>query len=146
MRLPVSLTDAVARLRARVAAAGEKVRSRVSHINVRLTRRAGSPRVLIGYLGLVTTAVTMLAPPLTYAVFSTLQLYQRAEEQATLGARHIEVQLPRRSAVDWLNQVSISVLHATRRSHGVVVASWVTADDGSVVMFQGVPSTWPDMS
>ena len=95
MRLPVSLTDAVAQLRARVAAAGEKVRSRVSHINVRLTRRAGSPRVLIGYLGLVTTAVTMLAPPITYAVFSTLQLYQRAEEQATLGARHIEVQLPR---------------------------------------------------
>ena len=145
MRLPVSLTDAVAQLRARVAAAGEKVRSRVSHINVRLTRRAGSPRVLIGYLGLVTTAVTMLAPPLTYAVFSTLQLYQRAEEQATLGARHIEVQLPRRSAVDWLNQVSISVLHATRRSHGVVVASWVTANDGTVVMFQGVPSTWPEI-
>jgi diguanylate cyclase (GGDEF)-like protein len=139
------LTEVVARLRHRVAAAGGKVGGGISRINARLTRGAGSPRALIGYLGLVTTAITMLAPPATYAVIGMLQLHQRAEEQATLGARHIEIQLARQSAADWLNQVSISVLSATRRSDSVVVASWVTAGDGTVVMFQGASAAWPEL-
>ena len=32
-----------------------------------------------------------------------------------LGARHVEVQLTTRS-LDWLNQVSINVLHATQHA------------------------------
>ena len=105
------------------------VGSRVARINARLTRRAGSPRALIGHLGIVTTASPSLAPPITYAAISTLQLQQRAEEQAMLGARHVEVQLPqqerRRPAQPGLDQ------RAARhpQPHSVVVASWVTDDD-----------------
>ena len=47
-------------------------------------------------------------------VISALQLQQRAEEQAMLGARHVEVQLTQQERIDRLNQVSINVLHATR--------------------------------
>jgi len=121
------------------------LRGELALLNARVTKWAGSPRALIGHLGLVTTAITMLAPPLTYTLISAGQLRQRATEQATLGARHIEVQLGQQNAVDRLKQVSISVLHATRSPDSAVVASWVTADDGTVLMFQGAPTTWPEI-
>ena len=62
-----------------------------------------------------------------------------------LGARHVEVQLTQQGSVDRLNQVSINVLHATRSPNSVVAASWVTDDAGRTLMFQGRPTSWPEM-
>ncbi len=117
----------------------------IARVNARLTRRAASPRALIGQLGIITTCVTIFAPPITYATISALQLQQRAEEQTMLGARHVEVQLTQQGSVDRLNQVSINVLHATRSPNSVVAASWVTDDAGTTLMFQGRPTAWPEM-
>ena len=37
-----------------------------ARVNARLTRRAGSPRALIGQLGIITTCITIFAPPIIY--------------------------------------------------------------------------------
>jgi len=104
-----------------------------------------SPRALIARLGLITTCVTVLVPPLAYAALATFQLAQRASEQAALGARHIEVQLPKQQASDWLNQVSIDALHAIRTHNSIVVASWITDKNNATLMFQGETAWWPEI-
>src|SRR5207244_592230 len=66
-------------------------------------------------------------------------------EQATLGARHVEVQLTSQHSVDWVNQVLVNVVHATRTPHSVVVASWLTDARGAMLMFQGQSGWWPEI-
>ena len=140
-----SIANALAGLRERSANAWANVGNSISRANVWVTRGAGSPRALIGHLGIITTCLTILAPPITYAVISAFQLQQRAEEQATLGARHVEVQLTQPGTADRLNQVSINVLHATHSPNSVVAASWVTSSDGAMLMFQGRSTSWPEI-
>jgi diguanylate cyclase (GGDEF)-like protein len=145
MGMSILLANAVARVLRGPAEAWGRARRRIARINARLTRRVGSPRALIGQLGIVTTCITIVAPPMTYAAISTLQLQQRAGEQAMLGARHVEVQLSNQVGLDRLNQVSINVLHATSSPHSVVTASWVTDETGKILMFQGRSAAWPEM-
>src|SRR5262245_16348590 len=137
MAASFALADGIARMMRAPAEAWARARGRVARINARLTRRAGSPRVLIGQLGMITTCITVLAPPLTYATIGAMQLQQRAEEQAMLGARHVEVQFSNQAGLDRLNQVSINVLHATSSPSTVVVATWVTDETGKILVFQG---------
>jgi diguanylate cyclase (GGDEF)-like protein len=141
-----------ANARARLRDAWAQACGSLARVNVRLTRRAGSPRALtgspralIGQLGIITTCITIFAPPITFAIISALQLQQRAEEQAMLGARHVEVQLTHQGSLDRLNQVSINVLHATSNPNSVVVASWVTDSAGATLTFQGRTASWPEM-
>jgi diguanylate cyclase (GGDEF)-like protein len=122
------------------------LRRAVTRVNRLVTRRIGSPRLFIGRLGIITTCVTIFAPPATYVALATLQLQQRAAEQATLGARNVEVQLTRQHGPDWVNQVLINVVHATRTPHSVVVASWLTDTKGTTVMFQGQSAFWPEIT
>jgi diguanylate cyclase (GGDEF)-like protein len=109
-----------------------------------VTHGARAPRALIARLGLITTCITIIAPPLAFLVLALFQLQVRAAEQAKLGARHIEVQLMQHHSADWLNRVSINVLHATQGANSLVVASWLTDKNGTTLMFQGGPAWWPE--
>jgi diguanylate cyclase (GGDEF)-like protein len=144
MRRPIFIADTRRWLRQRLADAWAAACNTVFRANARLTKGAGSPRVLIGHLGIITTCVTIFVPPITYAVLGVVQLQQRAVEQANLGARHVEVQLAQQQSIDWFNQVSINVLHATRGPNGIVVASWLTDKKGATLMFQGERASWPE--
>ena len=131
MRGPVLVADICRWLRLRPAYAWAAARTAVFRANARLTKGAGAPRVLIGHLGIVTTCITIFAPPIIYVVLGVIQLQQRAIEQANLGARHVEVQLTQQQSIEWLNHVSINVLHATRGPNSIVVASWLTNKSGA---------------
>ena len=132
--------ESLAALRAYCVATASRAATRGS-------RSAGSPRALISRLGLIITCITVFVPPIAYAVLGTLQLQERAADQASLGARHVEVQLEnlRSGSIDWLSQVSINVLHATRGPNGIVTASWLTDKAGTTVMFKGEPNAWPEL-
>jgi diguanylate cyclase (GGDEF)-like protein len=144
MRNPVFVADTRRWLWRRLADAWAATRNTVFRAKASLPKGPGSPRVLIGHLGIITTCVTIFVPPITYAALGAIQLQQRALEQANLGARHVEVQLTQRQSIDWLNQVSINVLHATRGPNSVVVASWLTDKNGATLTFQGEPASWPE--
>ena len=118
---------------------------RIAQLNMRLRKRIVSPRTLIARLGVIVACITIVAPPAMYALVSASQLQQRALEQASLGARHVEVQLAKKETIDWLTQVSISVLHATQGANSSVVASWVTNTAGETLMFQGRSAWWPEV-
>ena len=68
------------------------VSRRIAELRVRLRKRVASPRKLISRLGVAVTCITVVAPPALLRVISTNQLRQHALEQASIGARHIEVQ------------------------------------------------------
>jgi diguanylate cyclase (GGDEF)-like protein len=144
MRGPVFVADTRRWLRRGLVDAWAAACNAVFRANARLTKGAGSPRVLIGHLGIITTCITIFAPPITYAVLGVIQLQQRAIEQANLGARHVEVQLAQQRSIDWFNQVSINVLHATHSPNSIVVASWLTDKNGATVTFQGDRAWWPE--
>src|SRR5262249_28276797 len=74
-----------------------------------------------------------------------VELRQRAVEHASLGARHVEVQLTQHPTVDWVNLVSINVLRATRGANGSVVASWLADSSGRTVTFDGVRPSWAEI-
>jgi diguanylate cyclase (GGDEF)-like protein len=112
----------------------------------RLRRRMSSPRTAIARLGAIVACITVLAPPIVYALMTFDHLQQRAEEHASLGASHIEVQLARTGTIDWLTQVSISVVQATQGGTSPVVASWVTDTSGTSLMFQGRSPWWPEIT
>jgi diguanylate cyclase (GGDEF)-like protein len=136
--------------RKRSALIGARMRRVAARANRRLTNRVGSPRVFIGRLGLIVTCATIFAPPAAFVVMATLQLQQRAAEQATLGARHVEVQLTYQQgadqqSADWINHVLTKVVHATRTPHSVAVASWLTDAQGQLLMFQGESAWWPEL-
>ena len=76
-----------------VAIAWQTGRRWVSHLHWRLRSRIRSPRAAIARLGTIVAWITVVAPPATYAWITFDQLQQRAEEQAALGARYVEVQL-----------------------------------------------------
>ena len=145
MRDPILPADVIAWLRPRLTDPWAGARQLVSRINVRLTRRVRSPRAFIGCLGLITTCITIFAPPITYAMLGTLWLQERAVEQASLGARHVKVQLDQQKSADALNQISINVLHATRGPDGIVMASWLTDKNGTILTFRGEPARWPEL-
>ena len=142
---PLLSGDTRERVRNRLAQAWGVVARGLSRGNTRLKTGASWPRTLIGRLGLVTTGMTIFVPPLAYALLGTLQLQQRAHEQAALGARYIETQLALQTSVDGVSHVSTSVLHAVRSSSGIVVASWLTDRKGTVLTFQGEPAAWPEL-
>jgi diguanylate cyclase (GGDEF)-like protein len=96
-------------------------------------------------VGAIVAVVTIVAPPAIYAWVAMQQLQQRALEHASIGARHVEVQLPKHETIDWLTQVSINVLHATQGANSSLTASWVTDTGGSILMFQGRPVRWPEV-
>ena len=112
--------------------------------HARLRKRIVSPRGFISRLGIVTTCITIFLPPIAFALLSTYDLRHDAIEQASLGARHVEMQLTMERAKDSLTQVSINVVHATARPNSAVVASWLTDKDGLTVMFRGESAWWPD--
>ena len=132
------------RLGLKLALARARARERIFHSN---TRRKGnvSPRTLIGRLGIITTCIAVLVPPIIYAVVSTYQLKERAAEQAAVGALFFAVQLAREGAIDGLTQTSSSVLHASNQATEVVTASWLTDKDDTVVMFAGDRARWPEL-
>jgi diguanylate cyclase (GGDEF)-like protein len=111
---------------------------------MRMRKRIISPRALIAGLGTTVACITILAPPALYAWVSTNQLRQHALEQASIGARYIEVQLSRKETIDWLAQASMNVLHATQGAKSSIAASWVTDTAGGALMFQGQPAWWPE--
>ena len=123
-----------------------RLRRSIARVNRLLTRRVGSPRAFIGRLGLIITCATIIAPPAAFLTVATLQLRQRAAEQATLGARHVEVQLTYQHGADWVNQVLVNVVHATRTPHSVVIASWLTDAQDKMLMFQGETAWWPELT
>ncbi len=82
-------------------------------------------------MGTAVACITILAPPALYAWVSTNQLRQHALEQASIGARHIEVQLSKKETIDWLAQASMNVLHATQGAKSSIAASWVTDTSGA---------------
>jgi diguanylate cyclase (GGDEF)-like protein len=135
---------AVKRVRRILAVAWKKPRRIASDSNTRLRKRFVSPRASIARLGIITTCTIIFAPPILYAVLSAQQLQQRAMEHASVGARHVEVQLTNGSAVDRLNEVSTSVLHATAGADSSVTATWVTDIRGTTLMFQGQSAWWPE--
>jgi diguanylate cyclase (GGDEF)-like protein len=117
---------------------------RIFHSNARLIKNI-SPRTLISRLGIITTCITALVPPIIYAVVSTHQLKERAAEQAAVGALFFAVELAREGAIDGLTQTSSSVLHASNQATEVVTASWLTDKDDTVVMFAGDRARWPEL-
>jgi diguanylate cyclase (GGDEF)-like protein len=142
----LAIARAWQRARRRSARWWAVLRRAYSRANRRLARRVGSPRVLIGRLGLIITCATIFAPPAAFLAVAMHQLQERAAEQAMLGARNVEVQLSHKRDGDWINQVLINVVHATRTPHSVVVASWLTDARGNLVMFQGQPAGWPELT
>jgi diguanylate cyclase (GGDEF)-like protein len=143
--MSVPPADIIAWLRSRLVALHSEARQLDARANTRMARRVRSPRAFIGRLGLVTTCITILAPPVTYAMLATLHLQERAVEQASLGARHVEVQLNQQTAADRFDQISVNVLHATRGPDGIVMASWLTDKNDTILMFQGEPARWPEI-
>jgi diguanylate cyclase (GGDEF)-like protein len=99
---------------------------------------------LISRLGLITTCLTIVVPPIAFALLGFYHLQQRAGEQATLGARHLEVQLLRGRSPDWLTQASINVLRGARDSN--IAASWISDSSNNVLMFQGGTTVWPEVA
>ncbi|MBX9591352.1 MAG: hypothetical protein K2X43_18850, partial [Hyphomonadaceae bacterium] len=110
-----------------------------------LRKRVASPRKLIARLGVIVALITALAPPVLYALISVNQLQQHVIEQASIGARHVEVQLNRKDGVDWLAQTSMNVLHATQGAKSSIAASWITDAAGAMLMFQGHSVWWPEL-
>jgi diguanylate cyclase (GGDEF)-like protein len=145
MGKPISWQRQVQRTQRKLALALTGARRAASLYRPQLSRRFASPRTLIARLGVITMCVTIFAPPSIYALLSAHQLRQRAGEQAAVGARHIEVQLARDGHVDWINQVSMSVLRATSSGDSPVIASWVTNKAGATLMFQGGSAWWPEL-
>ena len=122
-------------------------RAPLRKLQARLRTRFASPRTVIARLGAIVAAITVVAPPVFYAWIAFSQLQQRADEQASLGARHLEAQMGRgEKAIDWMTQIAINVVVATQRADSPLVASWVTDATGGTVMFQGRSPWWPELS
>jgi diguanylate cyclase (GGDEF)-like protein len=134
------------RLGSTAAVACASALRRVGEVKTRWRHRTITPRTLIARVGAIVAAITIVAPPTIYAWVAAHQLQQRAFEQASVGARHVEVQLTLKESIDWLTQVSINVLHATQDADSPVAASWVTDATGRTLMFQGNAVWWPEVS
>ena len=80
-----------------------------------LASRLAQPRSLIALLGNTVTILTVLGPPLAYALISYFELQHRAQEHAAMGARHVEQQLRTAAASTALEDITVGVVHATRR-------------------------------
>ncbi|MGE3067093.1 MAG: putative bifunctional diguanylate cyclase/phosphodiesterase [Hyphomicrobiaceae bacterium] len=115
-------------------------------VAVRAARRiapATSPRALIGRLGTAVTLITAFLPPLGFAIIGMVQLQDRAYEQATVGARHMEVLLGEGTSDIWANHVSARVLEATTGLTNAVVTSWIGDYQDRTVMSRGRTTAWP---
>jgi diguanylate cyclase (GGDEF)-like protein len=107
--------------------------------------RSTAPRSLIAFLGNAVTAITVLAPPLAFAVIGYIQLHYRAKEHATVSASHIQMQLLRSPEPNAIQEIAVGVLHATKAADDTILASWVTDNTGSIVMFDGRSAFWPEI-
>ena len=140
-----SWRKAFRRLGSQLALARARARERIFDSKTQPRKSTVSARILIRRLGIITTCITVLVPPIIYAVVSTYQLKERAAGQAAVGALFFTVQLAREGAIDRLNQTSISVLYASSQATEVVTASWLTDKDNMVLMFAGAPARWPEL-
>jgi hypothetical protein len=79
-----------------------------------------SVRMLIRRLGIAVTLIIVALPPIGYGTLELRDLRKRADEQASLAARHVEVQLIRHRSRDWLGQISIDVFAAVSKVDNLV--------------------------
>jgi diguanylate cyclase (GGDEF)-like protein len=100
---------------------------------------------LIALLGNTVTILTVLGPPLAYALISYFELQHRAQEHAAMGARHVEQQLRTAAASTALEDITVGVVHATGGTNNTVAASWITNQDNLVIMFKGTSPRWPEL-
>jgi diguanylate cyclase (GGDEF)-like protein len=133
------------RMLRRLVAFWDEVVRHVSRAHARLTRRIVSPRGLISRLGIITTCITMFAPPVAFALLGMYDLKSDAAEQATIGGRHFEMQMILDRSSDSFLHISNSVVHITTESNSAVVASWLTDKNGLMTAFHGEPVTWPEI-
>jgi diguanylate cyclase (GGDEF)-like protein len=112
----------------------------------RLLSRPSTARALVGHLGNAVIAITVLAPPLAYALMGYSELAARAREHATVGARHVEMQLTK-TATDAhaIADIAPNILYATRGANETVAASWILDKEGSTVAFAGWSISWPEI-
>jgi diguanylate cyclase (GGDEF)-like protein len=111
----------------------------------RLLSRPSTARALIGHLGNAIIAITILAPPLAYALMSYSELSARAREHATVGARHIEMRLIKVGNPEAIGEIAPGILYATGGAHETVAASWVIGKDGHTIAFAGRSLRWPEL-
>lgn len=114
-----------------------------------LGRRAScvaQPRSLIAFLGDTVTSITIIGPPLTYALISYILIDHRAIEHAAVGARHVEVQLLKAATLNAMDEIAVGVLHATGGADSTVVAAWITDESGKSIMFNGRSVSWPELA
>ena len=131
-------------LRKAVAVRDEVVR-RASEAHAHLTRRIVSPRGLISRLGIITTCITMFLPPLAFVLLGITHLKSDAAEQASIGARHFEMQMTMDGSSDAFRRISNSVVYTTTELSSDVVAAWITDKNGLLTAFHGVPVDWPEV-
>ena len=104
-----------------------------------------SVRSLIRRLGTAVTLLTILLPPIGYASLEFRDLTKRAAEHASLAARQVEVQLARDRGQGALIEASSAVLEAVRSADGTVTAGWLTDKGGTLLVFTGQASGWPEV-
>jgi diguanylate cyclase (GGDEF)-like protein/PAS domain S-box-containing protein len=110
----------------------------------RFVSRPSTARSLIALLGNAVIAVTIVAPPLAYAVMSYSELRARATEHASVGARHVELQLTRAARPQAIEETAGGILYATRGADDTIVASWITDKTGMMLAFAGRSVFWPE--
>lgn len=112
----------------------------------RLLSRPSTARALVAHLGNAVIAITIIAPPLAYAVMGYAEISARAREHAAVGARHVEMQLIKTGAEPGaISDIAPSILYATRGADDTVVASWITGKSGETVAFAGRSIRWPEL-
>ena len=119
--------------------------TRAAFTGRRSDRTPPSARTLIRRLGIAVTVITVILPPVGYAALDYRELRKHAGEHASVGARHVEVQLLKSRGGNWLQEVSTNVLHGMRRSDSTIVASWLTDKDDAALMFSGEVARWPEV-
>ena len=125
------------RLRRLLAVAGARAQRRLL--------RSPSPRILVERLGIITTCITVMLPPIIYAVVSTHHLRERAAEHAAVGALLFSLELAREGARGQSNQSAVEFLHSSRSSSAIVTASWLTDTNDMVAMSAGEHARWPEL-
>jgi diguanylate cyclase (GGDEF)-like protein/PAS domain S-box-containing protein len=101
------------------------------------------PRTLMAMLGNAVTLITVLAPPIGYALVSAYQLESRAHEHAAVGARQLELLLLAQGSAKQLPEVSSHVLLAIGAASDTVVSCWITDTNNRTIGFVGRLHSWP---
>ena len=120
--------------------------ARASVASAGLTSRVAQPRSLIAFVGNIVIVITIVGPPLAYALISYLQLQQRAIEYSAVGARHVEMRVLKADPLITLEEIAIGELYAAGGAAHTVVASWISDATGKTIMFQGSSVSWPELA